>query len=61
MPEHSKVDMDDDIVQAYLHFKERDYTACLRILEDNIVFFHYMRIMNSQTKRILLFSTINVL
>ena len=37
MPDDSQVYMDDDIVQAYLAFKRRDYEGCLRVLEENIV------------------------
>ena len=38
MPDDLQISMDDDIVQAYLAFKRRDFEGCLRILEENIVF-----------------------
>lgn len=38
MPDNSSIDINDDIIQAYLSFKKKDYQACLNILEENIVF-----------------------
>ena len=33
----SKIETDDDVTQAYLLFKKKDYKACLQIFEENLV------------------------
>lgn len=37
MSELSKIEADDDVTQAYLLFKKKDYKACLQIFEENFV------------------------
>lgn len=35
------LDKDDELLQAYLYYKKRDYAACLREMESDTVNVHF--------------------